>query len=74
MDMRAAVAASNSIVLLPRLSHGDLNPKITSCGLLSLPRRTLYTVTMAERKQSLPGNVVRASSGQDYESGSGNET
>jgi hypothetical protein len=71
MDMKAAVAASNSIVLLPRLSHGALHPQITSCGILSLPRSTLQTVSMAERKQSLPGNVVRASSGQDYESGSG---
>lgn len=62
MDIGGAAAASNIMVLLPR----------TSCGLiLSLPLRTLQKVSMAERKQSLQKNVVRASFGPDYESGNG---
>ena len=77
MDMRAIVAESNIRGLCPRLSHGAIHPQITSCGLLSLPRIMLQIVSMVERKKrkkSLPQNVVRASSGQDYECGNNNET
>lgn len=73
MDIRGATAASNIMVLLPRTSHGALQPQIICCGLHLLPRRTLQRASMAERKQSLQRNVVRANFGPDYDSDSGGE-